>query len=172
MRTLCFALAAASLLCACAAPTYRGPSAAAQVQPTQGSNASAHVIFEQIGANRVRVSVVASGLRPSREHGFHVHENGDCSDNAMGAGGHFDPFGKPHGSPLSPQHHAGDLLALKPGGDGRVRTEFEVGFITVTPGPASVVNRAVVIHADPDDYKSQPAGNSGARIACGVVRAG
>jgi Cu-Zn family superoxide dismutase len=111
------------------------------------------------------------GLVPGREHGFHIHEAGDCSSpDGMSAKGHFNPFGKPHGHPASGERHAGDMPALKADKSGRAKVDVELDIITVAPGPASVVGRGVIVHADPDDYRTQPTGNAGARLACGVVQ--
>jgi Cu-Zn family superoxide dismutase len=89
----------------------------------------------------------------------------------MSAGGHFNPLGKPHGHPSSSERHAGDLPALKANKAGRASVHADLGTITLKPGPTSIIGRAVVVHALPDDYKTQPTGNSGARIACGVIGA-
>src|SRR5918996_442969 len=89
-----------------------------------------------------------------------------------GSKGHFNPYGKPHGDPKSPERHAGDLPALTADKGGRAKLDVTMDIITVRPGPASVVGRGLIIHADPDDYKTQPTGNAGARIACGVIKAG
>jgi Cu-Zn family superoxide dismutase len=89
----------------------------------------------------------------------------------MSAKGHFNPLGKPHGQP-GPQSHAGDLPMLKAAKNGRAKLEAEIDGITVGPGPTSIVGRGLIIHADPDDFKTQPTGNAGARLACGVIRPG
>ncbi|MGH8680746.1 MAG: superoxide dismutase family protein, partial [Burkholderiales bacterium] len=108
-----------------------------------------------------------------QEHGLHIHEVGDCSSgDGMSAKGHFNPFGKPHGHPGSGERHAGDLPSLKANKAGRARVDVEVDIFTVTAGPGSIIGRGVIVHADPDDYKTQPTGNAGARLACGVIRAG
>jgi Cu-Zn family superoxide dismutase len=121
----------------------------------------------------VRVIVFAQGLKPDQEHGLHIHEVGDCSaDDAMSAKGHFNPFGKPHAGHTAVERHAGDLPSLKANKQGRAKVDVEVDIITVTPGPASIIGRSIIIHADPDDFRTQPTGNAGARIACGVIRAG
>ena len=164
--------AAAAVLAACQSTPDEPLRATAALQPTKGSKAFGEATFEQAG-DKVRVIVFAQGLRPDREHGFHIHEAGDCSSgDGMSAKGHFNPHGKPHGNPSSPERHAGDLPALNAGKDGRAMIDVTVDIITVRPGPASVVNRGLIIHADPDDYKTQPTGNAGARIACGVIKAG
>jgi Cu-Zn family superoxide dismutase len=163
---------AAALLAACQSVPEAPLRATAALQPTKGSKAFGEATFEETDG-KVRVSVFAQGLVPGREHGFHVHEAGDCSsDDGMSAKGHFNPHGKPHGAPSGTERHAGDLPSLKAGKDGRARLEVTVDAITVRPGPASVVGRGLIVHADPDDYKTQPTGNAGARLACGVIRAG
>lgn len=167
------AAAALALLAACqTAPHGEEPRATAQLQPTKGNKVMGEATFEQVGS-KVRVTVYASGLKPEQAHGMHIHEAGDCSaPDATSAKGHFDPFGKPHGHPSTNERHAGDLPALRADKSGRAKVVTEVDVITVTPGPAGIVGRGLIIHADPDDYKTQPTGNSGARLACGVIRAG
>ena len=101
------AAAAAALLSACGALPGAGPSAVAELQPTRGNNVSGTVKFTQ-QADGVLVAARLSGLKPGQEHGFHIHEKGDCSSgDGMSTGGHFNPGGKPHG-PQSGEHHAGD----------------------------------------------------------------
>jgi Cu-Zn family superoxide dismutase len=167
-------LAAAALLAGCQSmSTPEEPlRATAALQPTKGSKAFGEATFEQVG-NKVRVIVFAQGLKPNADHGFHIHEAGDCSSgDGMSAKGHFNPHGKPHGDPKSAERHAGDLPALKAGKDGRARIDVEMDVITLTAGPANVVGKGLIIHADPDDFKTQPTGNAGARLACGVIKSG
>ena len=172
MRRLTFALTAAALLAACQSTSDPAPRATAALQPTKGNKAFGEATFEQAG-NKVRVIVFAQGLRPDAEHGFHIHEAGDCSsEDGMSAKGHFNPHGKPHGDPKSAERHAGDLPSLKAAKDGRARLDVTVDAITLGAGAASIVGRGLIIHADPDDYKTQPTGNAGARLACGVIKAG
>jgi Cu-Zn family superoxide dismutase len=117
--------------------------------------------------------IFVQGLKPGQEHGLHIHEVGDCSSgDGMSTQGHFNPQGKPHGHHGSAERHAGDLPSLKANKAGRANVQVDVDGITVTPGPASIVGRGLIVHADPDDYKTQPTGNAGARIACGVIQAG
>jgi superoxide dismutase, Cu-Zn family len=175
MRLVLPALGAAVLLSACQSMSPEAPQslrATAQLQPTKGNKTFGEVTFEQVGA-KVRVLVNVQGLTPGREHGFHIHEAGDCSSgDGESAKGHFDPFSKSHGHYASPERHAGDLPSITADKGGRAKLDVEVDQITLTPGPASIVGRGLIVHADPDDYKTQPAGNSGARIACGVIREG
>lgn len=171
MRAALLAMLAAGLA-ACESVPQDAPRATASLQPTKGNKAFGEATFEQVGSNRVRVVVFAQNLKPDSQHGFHIHEAGDCSSgDGMSAKGHFNPLGRPHGMP-GPQSHAGDLPMLKGAKNGRAKLEAEIEGITVAPGPTSIVGRGLIIHADPDDFKTQPTGNSGARLACGVIRAG
>jgi superoxide dismutase, Cu-Zn family len=174
MKRCLLAVLAAALATGCQRPSPRAPEpllATAALQPTKGSKAFGEATFEQ-SDGKVHVLVNAQGLNPNQEHGFHIHEVGDCSSgDGMSTKGHFNPTGKPHGNPSAAEHHAGDLPALKADKSGRARLDVELAGITLAPGPTSIVGRGLIIHADPDDYKTQPTGNSGARLACGVIKA-
>jgi len=171
MKTL-IAFSAVIALCACQTMSQQGPRANADLKPTKGSNTSGQATFTQVG-DKVRVVVDVQGLKPGAEHGFHIHEAGDCSSgDGMSAKGHFNPFSKPHGQYTSAEHHAGDLPSLKADSSGRAKLNVDVTTISVTPGAGSVVGRGLIVHADPDDYKTQPTGNAGARLACAVIQAG
>lgn len=171
------AIAAVAMLATGCETFSKGPLAAADVKGFEGSKVWGRVTFHQPegdkagdSGSKVYIRADINGLPPGQSFGFHVHEKGDCSNNGMGAGGHFNPAGKPHGRSDGPEHHAGDLPNLQANGEGVAVYAVTSDTLTVAPGPKSVINRAVVIHAQPDDYKTQPAGNSGARIACGVIR--
>jgi Cu-Zn family superoxide dismutase len=143
-------------------------TAMAQLKPTQGSTAAGTVWFTQQGL-RVNVRVQVSGLAPNQEHGFHVHEKGDCSSpDGMSTGGHFNPGGQPHG-PQSAPHHGGDMPSLKADAAGNAQASFQIEGVSVATGIDGLLGRGVIVHAKPDDYTTQPTGNSGARIACGVI---
>ena len=143
--------------------------ATAQLKPTQGNKTVGEATFEDAGNGRVHVAVIVHRLKPNSEHGFHIHDVGDCSaPDAMGAGGHFNPTGKPHGNATSGEHHAGDLPALKADAKGVAKLDTTLSGISV----AGISGRALIVHADPDDYKTQPTGNAGARLACGVIQPG
>jgi superoxide dismutase, Cu-Zn family len=145
-----------------------GRMAVASMTPTQGSTVRGLVMFHQMDGH-LMVHAKLSGLAPNREHGFHVHETGSCaSADGSSAGGHFNPDGQPHG-PQNAAHHAGDLPALKADALGRVDQKFMLMGVSVADGPTSVVGRSVIVHAQPDDYTTQPTGNSGARLGCGVI---
>jgi Cu-Zn family superoxide dismutase len=173
MRTLTIitALAAVGLIAAChPSGGGTGQKASANLESRSGSNVKGDVNFVWQGSD-VLVTAKVTGLKPNSEHGFHVHEKGDCSSpDAMSAAGHFNPDAKAHGSPGSTHSHAGDLPNLKSDANGNANYSAKVTGITVNTGPTGIVGRSVVIHRDPDDYKSQPAGNSGPRLACGLIR--
>ena len=162
-------LASVLALGACASTTTTGPRAVAQLQSTTGNTASGSVTFTQSG-DTVLVSGMVSGLKPNAEHGFHLHEKGDCSSgDGMSAGGHFNPTGQPHGQHGAMNHHAGDLRSLTADANGVARFSFEAAGISVGSGTDNIIGRGLIVHRDPDDYTTQPTGNSGPRLACAVV---
>ena len=162
-------LTAAALLAACGTLGSTGPKAIATLEPTKGNTAAGTVTFQQKG-DRVMVTANVTGLPPNSEHGFHAHEKGDCSSgDGMSTGGHFNPNGKPHG-PQSADHHAGDMPGLKADANGNAQASFELTGVTIGTGAADLVGRGLIVHAAPDDFKTQPTGNSGARVACGVIK--
>src|ERR671910_439681 len=123
--------ATAVVLAACQSTPSEPARATAALQPTKGNKTFGEATFEQAG-DKVRVIVFAQGLRPEREHGFHIHEAGDCSSgDGMSAKGHFNPHGKPHGDPKSAERHAGDLPALKAGKGGRAKLDVTMDIITL-----------------------------------------
>lgn len=145
-----------------------GPTARATLEPTRGNTTAGFVMFHQSG-DGVVIHARVSGLKPSQEHGFHVHEKGDCSSgDGLSAGGHFNPTGKPHG-PQDGDHHAGDLPSLKADANGNADVHLFARGLTVGSGAADVVGRGLIVHAQPDDFKTQPTGNAGARLACAVI---
>lgn len=149
-----------------------GPKARAELKPTTGNTAAGWVEFQQRG-NAVLVTAEVRGLKPNSEHGFHVHEKGDCSAaDGMSAGGHFNPTGKPHAHYGKDDRHAGDMPNLRADATGVAKYRYETTALTLRDGASSALGRSVIVHRDPDDYSSQPAGNSGPRLACGVVAKG
>jgi Cu-Zn family superoxide dismutase len=171
MKTVMTLVAATVILAACQSMPSEPLRATAQLQPTKGNKTMGEATFEQTG-DKVRVVVFVQGLKPGQEHGLHIHEGGDCGADGMNAKGHFNPYGKPHGNYASAARHAGDLPPLKANKKGRAKVDVELDLITLAPGAGNIVGRSMVIHAGPDDYRTQPTGNSGARIACGVIKAG
>ncbi len=135
-----------------------------------GSRYGGRVSFSQYGAVML-VRADITGLEPNREYGLHVHEHGDClGATAAGIGGHFNPGGKPHGRPGSEPSHAGDLANVQTTGEGVVMYVFQTRALSLAGDARSIVGRSVVLSRDPDDYRTQPDGNSGAPLACGFIR--
>src|SRR5437764_8083439 len=161
-----FVLLVALLAVACG--HTKGPMAMATLDPTSGSTAKGTVHFQDAGDTGVEVVVDLTGVPPG-VHGFHVHEKGDCGNNGQNAGGHFNPTGMVHGAPDAVSHHAGDFGNVTADDKGEVHTRFTTHSITINTGANAVVGHAVVLHGNPDDLVSQPAGNAGPRIACGVT---
>ena len=161
------ALAVAMLLAATAAGAQG--QVAATLASSAGNNVAGSVVFLQEGGKLFVVAEV-TGLKPG-PHGFHVHEKGDCSaPDFTSAGGHFNPDSQPHGDPAAAAHHAGDMPLLVADASGKASARAEVRSMTIGGGASDIVGKAVVVHADVDDFKTQPAGNSGARVACGVIK--
>ncbi len=144
-------------------------TAVAELQPTEGNSVSGEVQFAQTDSG-VHVTARVTGLTPGK-HGFHIHENGDCSaPDASSAGGHFNPTGVDHGAPTAAVHHVGDLGNLEAGDDGVATYDETYDFLSLNQGDQnSILGKAVIVHAQPDDLTSQPTGAAGARVACGVI---
>lgn len=170
MRNALTIAVAATLAAGCASlGDPAGPKAVAKLASTKGNATAGTVTFESRGA-KVMVSGSITGLKPNAEHGFHVHEKGDCSSgDGMSAGGHFNPLGKGHGHHGSDARHAGDMPNLKADASGTATFSIETSGITIGSGATDIVGKGLIVHRDPDDYKSQPAGNAGPRLACAVI---
>lgn len=115
-----------------------------------------------------------TGLAPGKEAGFHVHEIGDCSlPDFASAGAHFNPTMDAHGGPKSKARHLGDLPNAEADKNGRALIDVTVkgpNLVDKDGAPTAILGKALVVHASRDDYKTQPSGDSGARVACGVIR--
>ena len=143
--------------------------AIAVVAPTQGQKVGGTIRFHRAGEG-VHVTGELTGLAPSGKHGFHLHEFGDCSaPDGTSAGGHFAPEGHPHGPPDPTTHHAGDLGNVEADAEGHAKVDVTVPGLTLATGDRAIVGRALIVHGQPDDLTSQPAGNAGPRVGCGVV---
>jgi len=158
------------LLAACGS-MKKGPMAMAMLTPISGSTATGTVHFQELADGSVDVVADLTKV-PQGVHGFHIHDKGDCSDNGNAAGGHFNPTNMPHASPDAQSHHVGDFGNVTADANGEIHTKFNTRWITVHEGETSVVNHAVILHANPDDLATQPSGNAGPRIACGVATLG
>lgn len=145
-------------------------SATAGLKSVSGMEVSGDLMLAP-DAGGVHITGTISGLKPGSEHGFHIHETGDCSaPDFKSAGGHFNPGGMEHGNPNSATHHAGDMMNLAVSDAGTATLDVTVPGVTLGDGGTDdVMNRAIIIHAKPDDYTSQPSGDAGDRVACAVI---
>lgn len=139
----------------------------AQLSPSSGSKASGTVTFTSDGGG-TKVVVDITGLTPGK-HGLHIHEKGDCSaPDASSAGAHFNPTHSHHGGPTTTERHAGDFGNIEADASGKVHVELKDKSLKLS-GADSIVGKSVVAHEKEDDLKTDPSGNSGARVACGVI---
>jgi Cu-Zn family superoxide dismutase len=160
-----FVLAVSASIAFAGTPT----KAVAVLQPTKDSKVAGSVSFAKAEGG-VRVSAHVTGLTPGK-HGFHIHEFGDCSaPDAASAGGHFNPSGSPHAAPSDAARHTGDMGNLEANAEGAAELEY-VDAKAAFEGDNSILGRGVIVHASPDDLKTQPTGAAGARLACGVIGA-
>lgn len=171
MRPL-LVLGVAAILAGCASmPTDKGPlSAGATLKDKDGKEVGAATLIET--PEGVRVAVTGYRLPPG-SHGLHVHAVGRCDPpDFTSAGGHFNPGGKQHGRLNPAGAHAGDLPNLVVAASGEAGIDVSTKAFSLAPGPNSLLGEkgtSIVVHANPDDEKTDPTGNSGGRIACGVV---
>jgi len=155
------------ILTVAAGARAQGPSVT--LKPTQGSIVNGTVSVATMGTG-VHFTGTVTGLTPGK-HGFHLHEIGDCSaPDATSAGGHFNPDKKAHGDPKAPEHHAGDLGNIEVDSSGTAKVSIHGAGLTLASGANSVMGKAIIVHAAEDDLKTQPTGNAGARLACGVIQ--
>lgn len=147
------------------------PKAEAAVASASGSLVSGRIVLLPV-AQGVRLTGTIGGLRAGGSFGFHVHERGDCSAvDASSAGAHFNPTASTHGRASGGAHHLGDMDNLVADAEGVVHLDSVLGGASLGTGAGNdILGKALIVHADPDDYRSQPSGNAGARLACGVIR--
>ena len=140
------------------------------LQPTKGNNVTGVIAFTKVD-DGVKVVADLEGLTPGK-HGIHIHECGDCSAvDGTSAGGHFNPMSKDHGSPMGSMRHEGDMGNITADVNGKAHLEYvdkEISF----EGMTSIIGRSVIVHKNEDDMQTQPTGNAGARVACGVIGIG
>ena len=163
-------LAAVVLTWAGCTETLLGPKtdkAVAVIHPTMGNAVAGTVTFTN-ESGRVRVEAIVTGLSPG-DHGFHIHEFGDCSGgDGKTAGGHFNPTGSDHGGPESAERHAGDLGNITANANGHASMN-RLDEVVTLQGDHSILGRGVIVHAGADDFTTQPTGAAGARVGCGVI---
>jgi superoxide dismutase, Cu-Zn family len=144
-----------------------GTKAIAVLYPAHGSKVQGVVSFSK-ERDGMHVEASMQGLSQGL-HGFHIHEYGDCSSpDANSAGGHFNPTNMPHGSPTGEKHHAGDFGNVQADASGNAKLTLVVPALSFE-GPNSILGRGVIVHAQADDFTTQPTGASGPRVACGVI---
>jgi superoxide dismutase, Cu-Zn family len=161
---------ALGVLCALAtfAQAQDVTKATAKLEAKSGSQVSGTVTFTKSGDD-VQVVADIQGLKPGK-HGFHLHEKGDCSAaDAASAGAHFNPTKRHHGGPMTAEHHTGDFGNIEADASGKAHIDWK-GKMQLS-GADSIIGKSVVVHEKEDDLKTDPSGNSGARIACGVIEA-
>jgi len=144
-------------------------AAVAVLHPTAGNQVHGVVTFTKV-RDGVKIVADIEGLSPG-EHGFHIHELGDCTAfDGNSAGGHFNPDGTPHVAPTAATNnrHIGDLGNITAHKNGKAHLEL-VDSLLAFDGPHSVIGRGVIVHANKDDLASQPTGAAGSRVACGVI---
>lgn len=140
----------------------------ASLEARSGSAVGGQLRISRNGTE-IHLRARVTGLDPGSEHGFHIHEKGDCSaPDAASAGGHFNPGGSAHGRFGDAAHHAGDLPSLRADARGVARVDADLSTLD-WDGAKGIKGRAIIVHAKPDDFTSQPSGNAGARVACAVI---
>jgi len=177
MKTLLLALACLMLASPGCAPVHqmvaRAPGATVTMLPTQGSEVRGFVTFTS--ARRGKAVLVAgriTGLSPGL-HGIHVHEKGNCTaHDASSAGPHFNPGSHEHAGPQDAKRHAGDLGNVTADVNGVAEFGFEVEGLSLGIDVASIIGRSLIVHASADDLRTQPSGDSGSRLACGLISKG
>jgi len=180
------AIAAACALAACSTTAEKSEPAATAVDSTPATSTASSATVNLASASGslvsgkldlvpmgdgVHITGEIGGLGAGQTHAIHVHEKGDCSAaDASSAGGHFNPTGSEHGRAGTPVHHAGDMDNIVANAEGVADINIHLAGVTLGGGAANdIAGRAVIVHAAPDDYTSQPAGNAGARVACGII---
>lgn len=180
--------AATAALAACGGQSVKPtpPPPSATVKPVSTASSATVVLASASGSlvsgklnlrpmsDGVHLTGEIGGLTPNSTHAIHIHEKGDCSAaDATSAGGHFNPAAQQHGRVDHGAHHAGDMDNLVANAEGVAKVDAHASGVTLGGGaPNDVVGRAVIVHASADDYKTQPTGNAGARLACGVIKTG
>jgi len=145
--------------------------ASVALAPASGSLVSGKLSLMAMGSG-VHITGEVGGLAPGSTHAIHIHEKGDCSAaDATSAGGHFNPAAKPHGRVGHGDHHGGDMDNITANGEGVATVNVHAAGVVMGGGAANdVIGRGVIVHAAADDYATQPTGNAGARVACGVIK--
>ena len=167
MKTFIISL---GMMCAFAfmAQAQDATKATCKLESKSGSKVTGTVTFTKVG-DEVQVVADITGLTPGK-HGFHIHDKGDCSaPDAASAGPHFNPTQHKHGGTTGPERHEGDLGNIETDASGKTHLDWK-GKLSLS-GADSIIGKSVVVHEKEDDLKTDPSGNSGARVACGAIEA-
>jgi Cu-Zn family superoxide dismutase len=168
-RNLLFAFLLLSILAVAIAnaSAQEVTKAIAVLHPASNSQVMGTITFTKTG-DGMKVVADVTGLTPGK-HGFHIHEFGDCSaPDATSAGGHFNPTNNPHAGHDVEKRHEGDLGNIEADSSGKAHLELTDKLMKMS-GEKSIIGRSVIAHEKEDDLKTQPTGNSGGRVACGVI---
>lgn len=170
MKWTTYGLILAVALVAPGAASAKGPKASAVLESRSGSTVTGKVTFTE-DHGKVSMKVVLHGLTPG-QHAIHLHEKGDCAaPDATSAGGHWNPSSENHGHWGHAPFHHGDIGNLVADAKGNAELHFETDLWTIGDGkPSDIVGHAVIVHAKEDDFTTQPTGNAGGRVACGVIQ--
>jgi Cu-Zn family superoxide dismutase len=172
MKAIALALLVPVAICTAAEPRLK-TNATANLASAPNSQVKGNLTLTSEGT-AVSIRGEITGLSPGKEHGFHIHENGVCTaPDFKSAGEHFNPTRDEHGGPKSDKRHLGDMPNAKADDSGRATIDITLADATLEDkdgGPNQILGKAIVVHAMPDDYKTQPSGGSGDRIACGVIQ--
>jgi superoxide dismutase, Cu-Zn family len=156
-----------------AAAEVPAQTALVALAPTKGNKVSGTLTMTQEKTGGVSIIGQVGNLEPGSKHGFHVHEKGDCkAPDGSSAGEHFNPTAKDHGNPAAAggAHHLGDIVNIEADAQGTANVMVTIPGATLHDGgPNDLVGKGIIVHADADDYTTQPSGNSGARLACGRI---
>jgi Cu-Zn family superoxide dismutase len=164
---ICLLAASLLALITATASASEPTKAIAVLHPTKGSNVEGTVTFTKMG-DETKIVADLTGLTPGK-HGFHIHEFGDCSSpDGKAAGGHFNPSNNPHAGHNVAQRHEGDMGNVEADSAGKAHLELTDKMMTMS-GENSIIGRGVIVHEKADDLKSQPTGDAGGRVACGVI---
>lgn len=151
-------------------PALKVKLAVAKVFPLKGHEGiSGTVTFQALEGSGKGVKVIADfiGLKEGK-HGFHIHEKGVCEGDGTSAGAHFNPLNKKHGAPANEDRHMGDMGNIEADSSGRAHLEY-VDTTIELDGPNSIIGKSVILHEKEDDLHTQPSGDAGGRVACGII---